>query len=279
VKEPTVLRMLADLGMDDLSYRALPLLPLVEVAWADGGIQDAEKRMIEGLVERFGGGEEARRHLDNWCAYAPTPEYFRRGREALAALLAKEPEHELGDNVAAQIVDLAKQVAKSAGGVFGIGATSRTEQAVIDELSRVLAGGAPASPPASPLGQSFGAAPRGPNRVTITFTTTTTMEAAASGGVLEYDGQKYPVDRKGLVIGAGDAADLRVENDPEVKANHCRFHETNRKFYVTAADPSAPVLVNGERVLDRRLIGGEIVRIGAIELVFKLLRKIPKQLV
>jgi hypothetical protein len=277
VKDPTVLRQLADLGMDDLSYRALPLLPLVEVAWADGEIQEPEKKLVLGLVDRFEAGEEGKRLLDNWCTFAPTADYFRRGREALAALLSKEPEHGLGDHVGAQVVDLAKQVAKSAGGVFGIGATSRSEQAVIDELARVLGGGAPAAP--APLAAGFSAPPKAPNRVTITFTATTTFEAAASGGVLEAEGQKFPIDRKGLVVGSGDDADLKVENDPDVAPSHCRFHEANRKFYVTAADRAKPVVVNGETVYDRRLLGGEVIRLGQVEVVFKLLRKIPKQLV
>ncbi len=282
MKDPTVLRMLAELGMDDLSYRALPLLPLVEVAWADAAVQDPERKLLQSFAEqRFDAGEEGLRFLNDWLRYGPSPAYFRKGREALAALLSKEPEHGLGDKVAAEVVELARQIAKSAGGVFGIGATSRAEQSVIDAIDHALTGaGGPRSavPASEPLASAFGAT-KGPNRVTITFSSTTTMEAAASGGVLEADGQKFAVDRKGLVIGSGEGADLKIEHDSGVAAAHCRVHETNRKFYVTATDESAPTLVNGERIGDRRLIGGETLRIGQLEVVFKLLRKIPKQLV
>lgn len=278
MKDPTTLRLLAELGMDDLSYRALPLLPLVQVAWADGEVQDAERKLITGLVDRFEAGEEGRRLLDDWLRFAPTAPYFRKGRDAFVTLLAKEPEHGLGATVAAEVVDLARQVAKAAGGLFGIGATSRSEQQVIDEWQGAFAGGPTPPAPAAALDGAFGAT-KAPNRVTITFTATSTYEAAASGGVLEANGEKFPVDRKGLVLGSGEAADLKVEHDAEVRAVHCRFHESNRKFYVTASDPAAPVFVNGERISDRRLIGGETVRVGQIEVVFKLLRKIPKQLV
>lgn len=276
MKDPTTLRMLADLGMDDLSHRALPLLALVHVAWADGEVQDAERKIIAAAVDQFDAGEEGRRLVDDWLRFQPSAAYLRKGCEAFGTLLAKEPDHGFDKDVGAITLDLARQVAKAAGGVFGIGATSRAEQQAIDEWAAAVAGQAAPRAEPEPLAGAFGG-PKGPNRVTITFSSTTTMEAAASGGVLEADGQKYPIDRKGLVVGSGEAADLKVEHDADVKAAHCRFHETNRKFYVTATDGA--VFVNGERVSDRRLIGGETVRVGQIELVFKLLRKIPKQLV
>ena len=34
------------LGMDRTSFRALPLLPLIQVAWADGEVQEEERNLI-----------------------------------------------------------------------------------------------------------------------------------------------------------------------------------------------------------------------------------------
>lgn len=281
MNHPDAIRQLAEIGMDDLSYKAVALLPLVQVAWADGAIQDAEQELISKLAqERFAVGEEGVRLVEDWLKYAPSEEYYRRGVEALVTLVTKDGEHGLGDDVLTELVDHARQVAKSAGGLFGIGSVSRSEAATIDQLARSLADGAAGKGP-PPLPKTFSDKK---GRVTITFANTMTLDMAGTkGGVLEPDPMfgmsgRIPVDRQGVTIGSDDRADLRVEDDSEMSGLHCRFYEENRKFYVQDLDSETGTFVGKERIARRRLIGGEVIHVGQVVLTFKLLRKIPKQM-
>ncbi|MCA9493498.1 MAG: FHA domain-containing protein [Myxococcales bacterium] len=272
---------LRTLGMDVVSWRALPLLPLVQVAWADGAIQEAEHELICQLAEeRFAVGEEGLRLIEDWLKYQPSEDYYRRGVDALVTLVTKDGEHELGEDVLTELVEHARHVAKSAGGLFGIGSVSRSEAATIDQLARTLADGAVGKGP-PPLPKTFSDKK---GRVTITFANTMTLDMAGTkGGVLEPDPMfgmsgRIPVDRQGVTIGSDDRADLRVEDDPEISGLHCRFYEENRKFYIQDLDSETGTFVGKERVSQRRLIGGEVIHVGQVVLTFKLLRKIPKQL-
>lgn len=281
MNHPDAIRQLAEIGMDDLSYKAVAVLPLVQVAWADGAVQEPEQAFILGLAEgRFTVGEEGLRLVQDWLKYAPTPEYFQRGLDALVTLVSKDAEHGLGDGVMTELVEHARGVAKSAGGLFGIGAVSRSESATIDQIARAMSEGAAGKAP-PPLPRSFSDKK---GRVTITFANTMTLDMAGTkGGVLEPDPRfgmsgRISVDRKGVTIGSDERADLRVEADPEISGLHCRFYEENRKFYVADLDSETGTFVGKERVALRRLIGGEVIRAGQVELTFKLLRKIPKQM-
>lgn len=283
MEDGTAIRLLAELGMDELSYKALPLLPLVQVAWADGEVQEAERGVILDLAaERFQVGEEGLRLLRNWLRYRPTPAYLAKGREALLAVVAREKAHGLGDDVLGDVVKLSRTVAKAAGGLFGIGAVSRVESDAIDEIAKALQLG-----PATPLARAESgatAAPPAPGRrrVTLTLAATTTLDVGASAGVLEpsaaLGGGKIPVDRSGLTIGTDPTAGLQVADDPGVDPMHCRIYEENRKFYVSDLDSASGTFVDGERVSERRLLGGEVLRVGEVELTFKMLRRIPKQM-
>jgi hypothetical protein len=275
-----VIRALADLGIDEQSVRVLPLLPLIQVAWADGEIQAGERTLIETLaVERFELNDEGHRVLGNWMRYPPTPSYLERGRLALLAV-AQSDDSGLDADDLPDVVALAKKVARSAGGLFGIGSISRSEAEALDEIAKALK-----IPEGAGIDEAMkGALPQNfekKNRVTITFSTSA-LDLSPMGGVLELEGHsdKIPVDRNGLAVGSDDAADIRVEYDPSVSPMHARVFERDRKFYVADLDSESGTWVNGERIVERRLLGGETIQVGSeASFTFKLLRRIPKQMI
>jgi len=273
-----VIRALADLGMDELSVKALPLLPLIQVAWADGEVQDAERSLIEKVAEEsYDLGEEGQRMLTNWLRYPPTPAYLEAGRRALLAV-AQHGDANFDESTLTDVVALSKKVAKSAGGLFGIGAVSRSEAAALQEIAKAL------SVTGVSLDAAQGSLPPNfekKNRVTITFSTSA-LDVAPMGGVIELEegSGKLPVDRNGLAVGCDGAADIRIEFDDTVAPMHARIVEKNRKFYVTDLDSESGTWVNGERIVERRLLGGETIQIGReASFTFKMLRRIPKQMV
>lgn len=275
-----VIRALADLGMDQDSVGALPLLPLIQVAWADGEVQTGERTLIEKLAsEHFQLGEEGGRMLNNWLRYPPSKSYLERGRKALR-LVATRGEDGMDEAVLDDVVKLSKKVAKSAGGLFGIGAVSTSESEAIAEIAKALqikGGTSLAEADKGVLSHEF----ENTNKVTITFSTSA-LDIGPLGGVIELEDtdDRLPVTRAGLTVGSDGKADICVEFDPTVGGMHAQIVERNRKFYVCDLDSESGTWVNGERVAERRLLGGETIRVGSeVALTFKLLRRIPKQMV
>ena len=83
-------RDLKQLGIDRKTLRALPLLPLVQVAWADGRIQDAERGLIREVARRYGLEGEERVVLERWLARRPTADEFERARKVLVTLWRRD---------------------------------------------------------------------------------------------------------------------------------------------------------------------------------------------
>jgi len=275
-----VIRALADLGMDEQSIKALPLLPLIQVAWADGEVQQSERALIERIAaEKYDLGEEGERMLANWLRYPPSPAYLESGRRALAAV-ALRGDADLGDNVLDDVMALSKKVAKAAGGLFGIGAISTSEATALQEIAKALdirSGVGLDEAEKGALPPNFDKQ----NRVTITFSTSA-LDLSPMSGVIEVEGQegKIPVDRNGLTVGSDEVADIRIEFDDTVSGMHTQIIERNRKFYASDLDSESGTWVNGERVVERRLLGGETIQVGReASFTFKLLRRIPKQMV
>ena len=134
---------LRHLGIDRRSHRVLALLPLVQVAWADGTVQRAEARLIRQVAEeRHLLDGDGARVLETWLAEAPTEDYVARGRACLVELARREGT-ELSDVLAAgaldEVVALCERVARAAGGLFGVLWTvDARERAAIAEIARAL---------------------------------------------------------------------------------------------------------------------------------------------
>jgi hypothetical protein len=122
-----------ELGLDGQTASILHLIPLVEVAWADGTVSDKE------------------RHAILAAAAARGIEPHREAGVALAALLEKRPSIELLDQYLdvlkallhakglhpKSLLDLCVDVAAASGGFLGL--TSRVSPAERNEIERIAA--------------------------------------------------------------------------------------------------------------------------------------------
>ena len=138
-----VIKALDALGLDSDSYRAILLLPLVEVAWADNEIQPQERKEILSYAE--GNALLAGRAHDvvqEWLTERPTRDYFARGREVLVNL-AHKPDgfgRDIGPHQVDDIVEYCDIIAESAGGIFGMFfQTSAEEQEAIRDIGLHIA--------------------------------------------------------------------------------------------------------------------------------------------
>jgi hypothetical protein len=133
--DDAVLDRLVALGLKANTIAALSLVPLIEVAWADGEIQSNERTAIlqgahgKGLEQ----GTDGYELLESWLKKRPAPalvEAWEGYIKALASQLNDEQNRLLKN----QIVGFAKMVAASAGGFLGIGKVSASEEKVLSRI-------------------------------------------------------------------------------------------------------------------------------------------------
>jgi hypothetical protein len=133
--DEAVLDKLIALGLKTNTIAALSLVPLIEVAWADGEIQDNERSAI--LQGAHGKGLEVGSDgyelLQSWLRKQPQPELFEAWSAYIHALTGQlnDEQNKLLKN---QIVGFAKMVAAAAGGFLGIGKVSASEEKVLARI-------------------------------------------------------------------------------------------------------------------------------------------------
>jgi len=131
--------ILADLGKTDAdigAIAALGLIPLVEVAWADGRICPGESTAALQAAASMGvpEGSQAYALLKKWLTNRPSHGVVAPWKEYVKAL-AKTWGRDRTRHIQKAIMGRAASVAKSAGGILGLGnKVSAKEQAVLDEL-------------------------------------------------------------------------------------------------------------------------------------------------
>lgn len=130
------------LGIDEHSYGLVGLLPLVQVAWADGAIQEGERKLIHDIAAKRGLADEAGMAvIDRWLEKAPSKHYLHRGRRVLAALVNRQ--RGVGADIDLEDLEaigaFCEGVADAAGGLFGLlGRTSSAEREAIQEVVGAL---------------------------------------------------------------------------------------------------------------------------------------------
>jgi hypothetical protein len=135
MSDDAVLEQLVTLGMRANTIAALSLVPLIQVAWADGTIQDNERTAIlqgahgKGLEE----GSDGYELLQSWLKRQPGDELFTAW-EAYIKALATQLNDEQNRLLRNQIVGFAKMVAASAGGILGFGKVSASEETVLHRI-------------------------------------------------------------------------------------------------------------------------------------------------
>ena len=138
--DDAVLDKLVHLGLAANTIAALSLVPLIQVAWADGAVQDNERTAIlqgahgKGLDKGSPGYEL----LESWLAKRPSDALIDAWEAYIKALVGQlsDEQNRLLKN---QIVGFAKMVAAAAGGFLGIGKVSASEEKVLHRIESAFA--------------------------------------------------------------------------------------------------------------------------------------------
>lgn len=228
---------LRPLGIDRGSRGALWVLPLIDVAWADGWLEFEDHQHLLALSSSWGLGSDAQLLVQDWCRHVPSDAYLEHARRIVARRARSLGSCErLGDVQARLSAHLSPS--RSRAPIHGI-ATRWLE---------ALSGrGAEASVAMHPdLARSLrpvrGVASEGPALI------------------VGRTGRLVSLPPEGLAIGLDPGARIQI-GAPGAPWASCRLRARQGGWLVE--DLSARTRVNGERITLRRLLGGEIVRVAS----------------
>jgi hypothetical protein len=142
VQDSAVLHKLNTLGITSDTLLALGLVPLVAIAWADGALDDKERRAITASLDTAGivADSPASQLVQSWLSSPPPAsmlEAWLSYTAALAAALSPTERNNLRDSVLGR----ARAVAEAAGGFLGFGnRVSKAEEELLQKLASVFDG-------------------------------------------------------------------------------------------------------------------------------------------
>jgi hypothetical protein len=137
ITDDAVLEQLIALDIHSDTLAALSLVPLVEVAWADGTMDDNERSAIQSAAKDAGISGESAALLDGWLATRPSYKVLSAWKDYVAEL-ASTMDAAAKDKLKHDLLGRARTVAESAGGFLGIGKISSKEEEKLEELARAF---------------------------------------------------------------------------------------------------------------------------------------------
>ena len=138
--DPELLKELEELGFTPETVILLPLVPIVQVAWAEGGVSDAERHLIVKLARARGisEGTAADAQLMQWLNQRPSDRVFVDATRLIRAML-DAPGHPGISVTADDLVKQAESIASASGGMLGIiGRISAEERGILTTLAERL---------------------------------------------------------------------------------------------------------------------------------------------
>jgi hypothetical protein len=139
IKDHNLLDRLVAAGLDTESLAALGLIPLIQVAWADGKVQPEERAALLEAAKKVDlhEGTPGYQLLTGWFDQEPDPQLFQAWKEYVHELKRSMTEDTF-DAVRKVIVERSRAVARAAGGILGVGSVVGTEHDAIKEIEAAL---------------------------------------------------------------------------------------------------------------------------------------------
>ena len=143
VNDQDVLEALQDLGYTSETIPLLPIVPLVEVAWAEGGVADREREMIFKIAEARGVPPDGVAHemLSHWLENRPSERFFDNSLRAIRVIFDLLPEEQ---RLASRkdLITYCSQIASAvSSGIFGPGGVTDEERALIARIAAEIGQG------------------------------------------------------------------------------------------------------------------------------------------
>ncbi|MEZ4322107.1 MAG: FHA domain-containing protein [Myxococcota bacterium] len=279
-----LLRELKFLGIDETTVELLALLPLIQVAWADGEVQPEERELILELSRtRYHLAEDAVHLLEGWLTHPPSERYVARGRRALLALAHERDDFDLEPAHLDDVVEFSKAVAKASGGFLGFRTIAAHEALVLEDIADALhITGSRVSPSLVEDDEDvddestdfLDAAEMDTLRADGNIARAPAERELAGSALADLvhhgpeGGTNFVMDGGGLTIGRSAVNDVQVPHDALLSRIHCRLTHVDGRFYAEDNGTTNGSFVNGERITRRRLYGGEQITTGGAHFTF-----------
>ena len=143
VNDQDVLEALQDLGYTSETIQLLHIVPLVEVAWTEGGVADREREMIYKIAQARGIRPDSAAHelLSHWFENKPSGRFFENSLRAIRVLLDLLPD-EQRETGRRDLIAYCSQIASAVGGgIFGRGEITDEERALIAHIATEIGQG------------------------------------------------------------------------------------------------------------------------------------------
>jgi hypothetical protein len=139
VADEELLNDLQALGYTPETVMMLYLVPVIQTAWAEGGISPKERELIvkaarsRGITE----GTPCDQQLNMWLSTRPSEDMFEKSLRAIRTLLQAQPAS-AREASGKDLLSLATAIASASGGIVGFRAVSPEEQQILKHISDEL---------------------------------------------------------------------------------------------------------------------------------------------
>ena len=140
IRDEAVLDRLIELNIGPDTLAAIAVVPLVCVAWADGEVQEAERKAVLAAAHAAGLHPQNSRYplLEFWLSERPGAELLEAWEHYIQDLCQRLNKHEI-EELRRELLEHARDVAAAAGGFLGFGnKISAVERAVLDRLDQAF---------------------------------------------------------------------------------------------------------------------------------------------
>lgn len=139
VTDQSVIQELAELGFTTETVKLLPLIPVLEMAWAGGDVTAPERKMVVDLARARGIQEKSAADLQlvEWLNRRPDESVFRRAGRLIDALFTSGARFNMTPD---DLLKYCEAIADASGGLFGIGRISADERATLERIAKEIKG-------------------------------------------------------------------------------------------------------------------------------------------
>lgn len=139
VADEEILENLRVLGYTPDTVNLLHLVPLVQMAWAEGSVSDRERELIIQAARARGieAGSTGDRQLVAWLTMRPADEFFETTLRVIRAMLEARPSDER-EASKRDLLSYLTSIASASGGVLGFGKVADQERELLARIAAEL---------------------------------------------------------------------------------------------------------------------------------------------
>jgi hypothetical protein len=137
VTDPAIIQELTELGFTPETVKLLPLIPVLETAWAEGGVSPEERQLLIDVARQRGVEPDsaADQQLVKWLDQQPDASVYRRAGRLIGALFESGGSFNVTRD---DLIKYCETIAEASGGIFGIRKVSSSERAALARIAEEI---------------------------------------------------------------------------------------------------------------------------------------------